>query len=336
MFDGIVALVFIHFGIFDLDGRASSTKDSEKHKLFFGHPKLAKILKHRHASRLRRLRRSRPDIQASSYGMHKVLSERTAALSVDALIAITELCLKGVFSGTVLSDIIALFTLGDVDNGFCEAPGDTELLHAFLHNGLMPRRTEIWAKFGGIDRSVMLNGFSGRQNKYTRQVDDAESRLILGLHRRDRVDSTGKVPSFTVPRWTRRPQLQPSGMTHRRESHQLRTCLAFSVILIRLLRLPDSCDCLAEVVVLKLHAVRPETRCRQMLAVLHFCLLSTFLTILSTIPSSAWLEAGPVALPQLLFQHRRCSPTLHAPRHPSRASPALRGVRTFQPCQARH
>ncbi len=126
------ALVFIHFGIFDLDGRASSTKDSEKHKLFFGHPKLAKILQHRHASRLRRLRRSRPDIQASSYGMHKVCLERTAALSVDALIAITELCLKGVFSGVVLTDIIALFTLGDVDNGFCEVPGDTELLHAFL------------------------------------------------------------------------------------------------------------------------------------------------------------------------------------------------------------
>ncbi len=84
-----------------------------------------------------------------------------------------------------------------------------------------------------------------------------------------------------------------------RESHQLVNML--SVLsdphTASLSLLSDSCDRLAEVVVLTLHAVLVRTSCRQMLAVLHLCSLSTFLTILSTIPSSAWLEAGPVATP---------------------------------------
>lgn len=78
------------------------------------------------------------------------LSERIPqrqAFSVDILVAITELCLQGVFSDAVLCDILALFSLGDVDQDFCERESDTELLSTFLHEGLLPRAASIRARF---------------------------------------------------------------------------------------------------------------------------------------------------------------------------------------------
>ncbi len=129
---------------------------------------------------------------------------------------------EGRLQRVVLTDIIALFTLGDVDNGFCEVPGDTELLHAFLHKWFDAAKNGDLDQFGEIDpigdveqilRSARQVHEAGRtmQSRDSSSVYTEETEWI----------PTGKVSELYRSSLDATSSTTASAMTHRRESHQL-------------------------------------------------------------------------------------------------------------------
>ena len=205
IFDGVVALVLIHFGVVDLNASCGKVRQRLSRE---GGKRLSQLLK--------RTRRSKAvsELDDPLHGTGKIAS-RTQALSVDSLIAITELCLQGVFSGSVLCDILALFNLGDVDNHFIELDDDWELLTTFLQLGLQPRATSIRAKFSNADPIryllAMLN--SMRELKEAKQAKTLSSVELL-THRLSSSSRTEesewvqleRFPSATVLSWSRHPR----------------------------------------------------------------------------------------------------------------------------------
>ncbi|SJX61797.1 uncharacterized protein SRS1_12781 [Sporisorium reilianum f. sp. reilianum] len=210
IFDGIVALVLIHFGVFDI---STNTPAAQHRASRDGSPKARRF-----AMLLKRSRPSRSDPErANSQRRSGKQTYRVQALSVDALVAITELCLQGVFSGAILCDILALFSLGDIDNNFIEVDSDTHLLKAFLHQGLLPRAASIRATFADADpiRDVLDILESMRKLKEAKAAQQANRRS--SVHRRMsrrhssiQVEETEWVPlerfpSSSMSSWSKLP-----------------------------------------------------------------------------------------------------------------------------------
>lgn len=220
IFDSIVALIFIHFGIFDVTTTDEAShgcpedKASSKRRLF------AQLLKQGRVTQLITERRHRKTVPLVELSQRRSLP-RAAALSVDALIAVTELCLQGVFSSTLLCDILVLFSLGDVENDFCEVTDDTELLRAFLRDGLLPRSAAIRARFGEADPIGDVAGML----KTVGQLRDANKPGVVSSSEHVMSRSSSSVfqeqtdwialkrfPSHTVSRWSKLPQPLPRAL----------------------------------------------------------------------------------------------------------------------------
>nr|CDI52572.1 conserved hypothetical protein [Melanopsichium pennsylvanicum 4] len=77
---------------------------------------------------------------------------------------------RGVLSGNVLCDILALFAVGDFGKCFSEVEKDTRLLRACLQKGLWPRRASISAKFGGLDPIRNVTSILESKRKVLRNV----------------------------------------------------------------------------------------------------------------------------------------------------------------------
>ncbi|KAJ1027350.1 hypothetical protein NDA18_003358 [Ustilago nuda] len=214
VYDGLVALVFIHFGIFDVDTTSSTSHGSKDEAGGVKLPPFAKLLnKTRTTKTARQDKGSGPAV--SHYLKDMERSTRGAALSVETLVAVTELCLQGVLSETVLSDILVLFTLGDVENNFTVVPSDIELLQGFLHEGLLPRKAVIRAKFTSTHLILDLTAIVESMEKFE-EVSKAE---ILRSTRRftncsmDSIESEGRdwinldrMPCTTGTKWSQLSQ----------------------------------------------------------------------------------------------------------------------------------
>ena len=151
IFDGVVALLFVHLGVFDIGAVDTGEKGQRDEEIAPNRRRFSKLLNRGRLSKListQTQSNSKPAL--FRFGSGKRLP-RTAALSVEALIAVTDLCLQDVLSGTVLCDLLALFALGDVEDNFDVVLEDTELLRSFLCEGLMPRSASIRAKIWDAD-----------------------------------------------------------------------------------------------------------------------------------------------------------------------------------------
>lgn len=212
IYEGIVALVFIHFGIYD--------GDTTKSKPHGGEDELGDRKRRRFAQLMKRtgLRKLTQRDKSPHATFTQVLTDgrtasRTTALSVETLVAVTELCLQGVFSETILFDILALFALGDVDNNFAVVPSDIELLRAFLHEGLLPRSAAIRKRFKTADsvqdtmamleameklREASKANISTNRSSSSSRSEDAE---WITLER---------LPGFAVRGWSGRSHEQPN------------------------------------------------------------------------------------------------------------------------------
>ncbi|SPO21901.1 uncharacterized protein UTRI_01889_B [Ustilago trichophora] len=151
IFDGVVALVFIHFGIFDVAAASTGSRRHLDESSLSSPRRFSKLLKGGRLSKLVPMRTRSDSLPVFSHKATGRRPTRTAALSTEALVAVTELCLQSVLSGTVLTDILALFALGDVEDNFSIVDDDRDLLRSFLHEGLLPRSASIRAKLGGAD-----------------------------------------------------------------------------------------------------------------------------------------------------------------------------------------
>lgn len=208
IFDGIVALVLIHFGIFHLSTNGSGARDRTNNDVSSSRKSFASLLK--------RTRSYRLDLKRAKARIHVNMgTRRIQALSADALTAITELCLQGVFSGAILCDVLALFSLGDIDNDLSEVDTDMELLDRFLHEGLLPRATSIRDSFADADpiRNVLDMLESMRKLKEAKEASMAQSvkRHASRLSSTVQTEEAEWIPlerllSSTVSSWSRFPR----------------------------------------------------------------------------------------------------------------------------------
>lgn len=229
IFDGIVALVLIHFGVFDVNAKGSKPRDRTS--------KDGTSSRKRFSTLLKRTRSSTPDLErATPHGRFIEGQHQKQALSVDALIAITELCLQGVFSEAMLCDILALFNLGDIDHDFSEVDTDMKLLYGFLHKGLLPRAASIRASFADADPIHEVLDILGSVQKLNeaKQAQQAQQAQQAGTASSDermtprpssssRNDETEWVPlerfpSSAVASWSQSPRSPLKKLLPRRKS----------------------------------------------------------------------------------------------------------------------
>lgn len=212
----MIALISVHFGIFKAqqpDGVHSSLKHEAFKRKGFAKSSISRRLSHLMSAQ----RKPKQTIDSTQAGI--VLPTRSGALTVDALIAITDLCLQGVFSDTVLCDILSLFSLGDIENDFCEVPSDTALLHNLLRDGLAPRSKALRAKLCDITpiRDVaniiktVIQLREAQSAQSNSSGDDAVARLSSDEHEWIPLE---RFPSFTVSRWSQVPQALPCPTTN--------------------------------------------------------------------------------------------------------------------------
>ncbi|SPO23211.1 uncharacterized protein UTRI_01889 [Ustilago trichophora] len=214
IFDGIVALVFIHFGIFDVAAASTGSRRQLDESMISSPRRFSKLLK---SERLSKLVPKRSQSDSMPVFPHRIKGKRPtriAALSTEALVAVTELCLQSVLSSTVLSDILALFALGDVEDNFSVVDGDRNLLRAFLDEGLLPRSASISAKLGGFDPIRDVQGVLEAMN----QLKESKKASTSPSGRRFRFNSFQSedtewikleiFPNFTGSRWSQQSQVE--------------------------------------------------------------------------------------------------------------------------------
>lgn len=212
IFDGVVVLAFVHFGIYDIAAAQREKLDE------VAPPKRSRFAQLLSRGRMVKLVPKRVWSKSATAPKTEVTKPRFErdALSVDALIAVTELCLRGVFSAMFLCDLLALFAIGAIERDLSEPSRDVELLRTFLHEGLLPRSAAIRSSLGGADPigdvtrilevlhqlpdGTMAAPPIGEVQACSSSSVQTEEEEWIPLER---------CPRFTMPDWCQRPRLQP-------------------------------------------------------------------------------------------------------------------------------
>ncbi|KAF6767129.1 hypothetical protein PSEUBRA_002763 [Kalmanozyma brasiliensis GHG001] len=216
LFDGIVALVLIHFGVFDVEA-SKSVADDGSHSEIEGLTTLQKLA--------RRVKLGSRFISPPVKDQSSISPSQ--ALSIDVLAAFVELCSHGVLGSAILHDVLSLFALGDVDRDFALVESDMELLRTFLNKRLLPHTTFVRDTFGvhdpirqiismlkAMDKLKQANspGTASHGNVPTRPLTqfDIEDSEWIPLER---------LPSSSVQKWPKQSRSQTLRWFARKRSH---------------------------------------------------------------------------------------------------------------------